>query len=94
MDCYSTFSLLSPFALSFEDGSEIEVYIHGICLAPDQYVYDSEAQHLKLLTTVLDSLTGFYTNFVEDRYLEIYVYAGNETVTLTIEMSPLVTEFY
>jgi hypothetical protein len=95
VDSTSTISLLSPFMLSFTDGSEITVTIFDREIPSDCYVYDSETQSFKLLLGFFDCFEDNYAHMTmrDQRYLDIIVSAADETITLRIEVSPLAYRF-
>ena len=88
-----TFSLMSPFALNFTDGSEISVSVNGIEVPADLYAYDSETQSLKLFTRVFDLDPSIHLEFMELRAIEFIVTSGEETVTLRVEISPYAVNY-
>ena len=92
-DNFATFSLLSPFMLDFADGSEITVTVGDTVIASDCYVYDSEAQSLKLFTKMFENDIDLYHWITANHPLEILVTAGEETVTLKIELSQFADDF-
>jgi hypothetical protein len=87
VDCHSTLGLLSPFMLDFKDGSNITVTIDGNQISQNDYVYDKDAQSLKILTRMFDSNMDILDKMRQDRFLEILVTSGDESRTLRIELT-------
>lgn len=82
-----SFSLISPFMLDFEDGSEITVSICGYEIPSEYYVYKSEEQSLKLLYGAIEYHEDILNKLIDGQTVDITVSAGSETVTLQIEVS-------
>ena len=95
VDNFSTISLLSPFTLNFTDGSEISVSINGYEVSSQYYVYNSETQSFKLLTSVFGFRedVSLYQEMQKNRFLEIIVTSGDEEIALRIEVSPFAFRF-
>ena len=82
-----SFSLISPFMLDFEDGSEITVSICGYEIPSEYYVYKSEEQSLKLLYGAIEYQEDILQRLIDGESIEIVVSAGEERATLQIEVS-------
>ena len=88
IDTQMTLSLLSPFRLSFADGSTITVTICGYTIPSDCYLYNEEEQSLKFLGRVVDHREEILLSLIDGGALDITVTAGEETVDLRIAFSP------
>lgn len=82
---------LSPFKFSFTDGSEISISLNGNKLSSEKYVYDSASQSLKLKLDVIDFATQ--EKMRTEGFAELVVTAGDESVTLRLEVSPFAFRF-
>jgi hypothetical protein len=82
---------LSPFKFSFTDGSEISISLNGNELSSEKYVYDSASQSLKLKFDIIDFATQ--EKMRAEGFAELVVTAGDESVTLRLEVSPFAFRF-
>ena len=91
VDASFTIDLLSPFKLDFADGSQISVCIDGQEISAENYVYDSQTQSLKVLGRAFE--VEMLEKMRSDGYKDILVTAGQQSVTLKINVSPYAFRF-